>query len=190
MLAENLKTILTRKVLAKSNSDSVTTLEEKSVMKVEITQMPPEAVTANLRHIGELSGVGTGPWRQLCDYLIVCRNGNESVAILVELKKNLKGDNKGQEQLRRSLPLLKYLRSVCHIEFDKNRHETLTVKYFLIGQKNASRLDKQRVRSDSRIGREQYKNIDVYTFIGSSISFDEIISYLFQKDGIRSTSTV
>lgn len=190
MLAENLKTILTSKVLAKPNPDSGMTLEEKSVMKVEITQMPPEAVTANLRHIGRLKGVGEGPWRQLCDYLIVCRNGNGSVAIFVELKKNLKDDNKGQEQLRRSLPILEYLHSVCQIEFDTNNNEPLTVRYFLIGQKNASRLDKQRVRSDSRIGREQYKNIDVYTFIGSRISFDEIISYLFQKDGIRSTRTV
>ena len=145
-------------------------------MEVEITQMPPEAVTTDLRKIGELSGVGKGPWRQLCDYLIVFRNGNENIAILIELKKSLKDDNKGQEQLRRSLPLLKYLHFICRIEFGAKEHETLTVKYFLIGQKNNSRLDKRPVRPDLEIEKEHYKNIDVYTFAGNRISFDKLIS--------------
>ena len=175
MLAKNLKTILDPKVLVKSDSDSTTTLEEKKVMKVEITQMPPEAVTTDLNKIGSLSGVKNGEWKQICDYLIVCRNGNENIAILVELKKNLRDDKKGQEQLRRSLPLLKYLHFICRIESYQKQSEALNVRYFLIGEKNSERLDKQRVRSNPRIDKEHYKNIDVYTFVGNRISFDKLI---------------
>ena len=160
----------------KPDSDSTTTLEEKKVMKVEITKMPPEAVTTDLNKIGSLSGVKDGDRKKICDYLIVCRNGNESIAILVELKKTLRDDRKGQEQLRRSLPLLKYLHLICRIESYQKTSEALTVRYFLIGEKNAARLDKQPVRSNPRIDIEHYRNIDVYTFVGNRISFDKLIS--------------
>ena len=159
------------------DSDSITTLVEKNVMKVNIAQMPPEAVTANLRNIGELSGVREGAWKQLCDYLIVCRDGNGSIAILVELKKNLKNDYKGQEQLRRSLPLLEYLRSICRTEYYPKKSETLTVRYFLIGKKLSERFDKQHVRPDLKVEKKRYKNIEIHLLAGRNrISFDELIS--------------
>ena len=144
-------------------------------MEVEITQTPPEAVTTDLRKIGKLSGLEEGPWKKLCDYLIVFRSGNENIAILIELKKTLNDDNKGQQQLRRSLPLLKYLHSICCIEFNATGSETLTVRYFLIGKKYSQRFDKQPVKPGLKIDKENYKNIEVYTFVGDRISFDKLI---------------
>ena len=175
-LAENLKTILAHRVLVESNSDSSTVLKEKNGMEVKITQMPQEAVATDLRKTSHLSCTRDGGrWKQICDYLLVFSNSDKSIAILIELKKTLKEDSKPKEQLRRSLPLLKYLHSVCHIEFNVKKSKPLTVRYFLIGEKNSPRFDKQPVKPHSEVEKENYKNIEIYTFVGNRISFSKLI---------------
>ena len=177
LLAENLRTILTPKVLVAPDSNNRTFLEEKNEMEVEVIQVPKEAVTTDLRKIGSLSGVGDGQWKQICDYLMVCSNGDKSIAIFIELKKTLKNDNKPQEQLRRSLPLLNYLHSICRIEFNTTKSKALIVRYFLIGERLSSRFDKQRIKPDLKVQKEHYKNIEIYWFLGKRISFDKLITW-------------
>ena len=174
-LAENLRTILAPKVLVEPNSDNSTFLKEQGEMQIKVTQVPEEAITTDLRKIGSLSGVKDGHWKQICDYLVVYTNGDKSIATFIELKKTLKGNDKPKEQLRRSLPLLKYLHSICRIEFCP-KSEDLTVRYLLIGEKNSARFDKQRVKPNMGVEKEKYKSIEVYVFVGNRISFEKLIS--------------
>ena len=77
------------------------------------------------------------------------------------------------EQLRRSLPLLEYLRSVCqvhnHMKADK---PGMDARYFLIGEKSGEKLDKQPLRSNRPLPTEKHENITVNTFVGPRVRFD------------------
>ena len=175
MLAKNLKAILVHKFLVESDLDSSTILEEENGMKVEVIQTPQEAVTTKLRKASHLPLVEDGRLKQICDYLVIFSNGKKNIAIFIELKKTLGENKKPKEQLRRSLPILEYLSSICRVEFGVKGNEVPTVRYFLIGEKFSSRLDKQRVRSDSKVEKENYENIEIHTFVGNRISFDKLI---------------
>ncbi len=106
-----------QKILKPIKPDGTVVLREENVMKVEVSNVVSDAVVLNLRKIGSLSGIKDGPWKQTCDYAIVSRGSKKVRVVLVELKKTLNvEETKGFEQLRRTLPLLKYLRSMCTLE--------------------------------------------------------------------------
>ena len=76
-----------------------------------------------------------------------------------------------------SLPLLEYLRSVCQIQYDMETDESgMDARYFLIGEKDSSRLDKQPVRPGRALPPEEYKNITINLFVGLRIRFDRLRS--------------
>ena len=172
MLDMALKEILADRVLVARSSERSVILKESGVMKVEITDLPQRAVAIKLGKIGSLSGVKDGVWRRTCDYLVVCAIDGQDFAIFIELKKTINEDERGREQLRRSLPILEYLYGICRIHHDmKKRELTLIVRYFLIGMRRSSRFDKQHVKQSSEVGKTSYKDIDVHTFLGSRIGF-------------------
>ena len=78
---------------------------------------------------------------------------------------------RAREQVRRSLPLLEYLRSVCEVEreapFDGSR---IHAGYLVICENR--RLYKQTLRAEpaKTAGSEEYKDITVRTYIGTTIS--------------------
>ena len=143
-------------------------------MKVEVINPPSVLVAVAMDKLGRLSGIEDGNWTQICDYLLIVSEKNRDQAIFVELKKTLNGDKqKAMEQLRRSLPFLEYLRSVCEIDFGKTR--PIDVRYVLIAERTRRTLDKrQSVNPDPAKTRnkQKYKGIAVTTFIGSSVRFD------------------
>ena len=181
MLSTQLNEIIADKALVSSKTDREMILEEKNVMKVAVTQMPSDVTVVDMDRVGHLPGVKDGELKQICDYLLVCECKDTDHAIFVELKKTLKENKKGMEgmeQLRRSLPILKYLHSACQIHYyeAKTNRPTPAVRYFLIGTKNSSRIDKQRVRPQLGVEKEKYEDIEVHTFLGERIRFDLLLN--------------
>lgn len=52
----------------------------------------------------------------------------------------------------------------------------MKVRYFLIGMKNDLRIDKQRVRPQIGVEKEDYKDIEVHTFLGERVRFDLLLN--------------
>ena len=174
MFATHLKEILADTVVILPENGRIV-LREKNVMEVELTDVPPNITALNIRRIGILAGVRDGNWKQICDYLLVYECDGKDVGIFVELKKTLNQQNKGKEQLRRSLPLLKYLHSMCQVHYGvKNQKPRLVTRYFLIGSQLNHRLDKQPVRPGQPLSSENYKNITVNKFVGRSFRFGRL----------------
>lgn len=118
MLAQHLREILSSRVLVSvaSGSNSTVLREKKISMKIFVTNVPVDSTVIRLEKIGSMSGIRDGIWKRSCDYLIVDSTEKRDTAIFVELKKTRTNDNysKGQEQLRRSLPILEFDRDMPH----------------------------------------------------------------------------
>lgn len=177
MLANTLKKILVSKALVLPKMNSNIILQEENVMTVEVAEIPSDIMAVDMRRVGCLSGMKEGNWKQICDYLIVFNNGHKDFAIFVELKKTLYGDEaKGMEQLRRSLPYLKFLHSVCEIHAESEPAKSkISVLYSLIGKQANNRLDKQRLRARNPLPSMNYKGITVGMFVGERIRFSSLI---------------
>ena len=172
MLAAHLRTILSDRVLVPTTSGGVV-LVEKNVQKTDISKLPSDAVVVNLQRFGSLSGARDGRWKQSCDYMLVFRGDRMDHVLFVELKKTLNGNrSKGFEQLRLSLPLLKYLDSVCELHFEPkpDRLEPI-VRYVLIGEQGSQKLDKQPVRAIQIPESERHKDITGNVLVGPRFGF-------------------
>ena len=83
----------------------------------------------------------------MCDYLLIVKSDRGSHVIFIELKKTLTPKRKevAKEQLRRSLPLLDYLLSVCKIEDSSIERARPTTNYVIIAER-LKRIAKESVR--------------------------------------------
>lgn len=159
-----------------SDESSIILKELQASMSVKITGLPPSATTIRMNRIGHSPGLKKGgKWNHICDYLVVTRLNDDCHAIFIELKKTLRGDNRAKEQLRRSLPVLDYLVSVCNIEYKKASKPS--IKYLLVAQKLSESLDKQRTKIDPSIltSKEEYESIIVITSIKPKIDLAELV---------------
>ena len=177
MLSAQLKEILKDTALASHQAGRDMILKEKNVMEVKVTQMPSDVTAVKLHTVGHLPGVKDGELTRVCDYLLVSKSKGMDRAIFVELKKTRREDNKGMDQLRRSLPILEYMCSMCQIHYGSIRNrQALKVRYFLISTKNSPRLDKQRVKPQLGVEKKNYKDIEVHTFLGERIRFGLLLN--------------
>ena len=177
MLAREIKEILRDKALVSPRRDGRTILREKDVMELDVAGVPSDITIINMRRIGSLSGVKDGAWKQICDFLLVFERGGKNYSIFVELKKTLDEDNKqkGMEQLRRSLPFLEYLRSVCEIQHEtESSKPELIILYSIIGKHASHRLDKQHVKPGRGLPTEKHQGISVSIFVRERINFREL----------------
>ena len=143
-------------------------------MKVEVSDLATDATVVRLDRIGSLSGLRDGAWKKSCDYMIVSSNGDTVRVLFVELKRTLTEEADYLEQLRRSLPLLKYLLWVCRIECSSDP-ERVEVRYAVIATRGSPRFDKQPVRRPRLPQIKKYKNIQVSLHIvGQRIGFDRL----------------
>ncbi len=140
--------------------------------------------------VGHSSGLRDGHWKRVCDYLLVVEAGERLHAVFIELKKTLKDipsrtvghrarpDLKPRDQLRRSTPLLAYLRAVCEVESGDGGAGSIATRYFIVAEKRSQKLDKQPVRTPpaSRVGSEQFENLTIRTFIGTRVSITTLIA--------------
>lgn len=173
MQSSLLKSILAENALISYEPSSEVVLKEQ-VTELAVTQMPPDVAVVRMDVVGHLPGVGRGVLKWICDFLLVRSSNGADQAIFVELKETLRENKRGMEQLRRSLPILKYLVSACQIHSDerKKNRRTPGVRYYLIGMKNSRKLDKQPVKPRRQVQRVNYKDIDVHTYLGGRISFN------------------
>ena len=145
-----------------SEGPRIVELEEKdkqSKMKVAIREVPASFLAIQMT--GQWSQLleERGDWNKICDYLLIYQEGDKHHAIFIELKKSLDKKELGKKQLKRSLPVLDYLRSVCKIESGVEE-KILSVKYVLIAEKSSDKLDKQPVKvKPSETIEESYDGI-------------------------------
>ena len=76
----------------------------------------------------------------ICDYLLIAARW-ELLCGVRRIEGDAQDDDDAREQLRRSLPILEYLRSVCGIE-DRSKPD-VSVRYVILASRDANRLDKQ-----------------------------------------------
>ena len=177
MVAAHFKAILHSKALTQPAPEGYVRLRQAKVMEVEVGDLRPDVTVIALEKLGRLSGLKRGEWLQTCDYLLVFSQGGQNHAVFVELKKTLDEErSKAMEQLRRSLPLLDYLLSVCKIHFD-GATSRIAVRYLLIGERMRAHFDRRpSVNPDPErnLRTQEYKNITVSTFVGARFPLDSL----------------
>lgn len=176
MLSAHIREILADKALVRPTDGKMILRERQASMEVEVIGIPSGVIAIDMDRIGHLQkGVKNSDCKQICDYLLVCEVDGRDVAIFVELKSTLSLDEKKpMEQLRRSLPLLDYFRSVCRIHRRLKSYRSVDARYFLIGEKTSPRLDKQRVTSSRGLSTsmEEHEDITVNISVGRIVRFD------------------
>lgn len=141
-------------------------------MRVKVTALPSNLIAIRISRIGHSSALRQEPasdWNKRCDYVLLNDLGDRCNVVLVELKKTLNAKKVAAEQLRRSLPIVKYLLSVCEVE--RGRAWPMSVHYALIAEKQGRLLDKQRTRQPSAfLTTEHFDGVDVAVFVGTTFS--------------------
>ena len=157
---------------------SISLREKSAGMWVKLAPLPAPMAVIRIERAGHLPGLQDGPWKRICDYLLVFETGKASHAVFVELKKTSAGEQRAKEQLRRSLPILEYLRSACRIEYGSASSEPpVTVSYLMVCERENMRLDKQPVRAEpaARTREETYENVTIRTFIGTPVPLAALV---------------
>ena len=170
-----LEELLAEKVLEPQAGENITLRERRreSRMKVSVATSTVSVTAIRLSKSSHLSVLKDGPCKKVCDYLLVYALDGKDFAILIELKKTLSDKQKPKEQLRRSLPFLEYLRSVCDVEYcNETDSSSMCIRYFRIGERLSERFDKQFVKvvPNQIMRREEYKGIVVNTLIGPRVT--------------------
>lgn len=173
--SDRLKHVLRDSTINSTNADGTTILRDEKTCFV-ITGLPPSSIVVKMEKIGHLNTLEGRKLRWRCDYLISVAHDDHDQIILLETKKTLHDSSRPKEQIRRSIPILKYLVSLCEIE---NERSWNIIKYFsVIAEKDANRLDKQPTHVEpgllSRL--ENYKGIDISFVIGTEFSLASLTS--------------
>lgn len=170
-IVSELPAIVNESALTHPTGGSIRLDDEQSGMQVEVNELEPAVPVVAIR-LGGRGGVGhvsnlrtDAGLESICDYLLVVERDGKTHAVLVELKKTW--NRKAKEQLRRSLPLLEYLRSACEVERGTRYETGMTTGYLIICERR--RLDKQ---SPKPRPVEDYRNIKIRTRVGTTISLD------------------
>lgn len=106
---------------------------------------------------------------KICDYMLIDDDAEGCEIMMVELKSTLRKRPEGLEQLRRSLPIAKYLLTVCEVEL--RRTWPCRFRYALIAEKRTNRLDKQPIRPGAQLSTEDYEDIKVAVGVGTRFDF-------------------
>ena len=110
----------------------------------------------------------------ICDYLLIIANDAHVDVTFIEMKETLREFESPMEQLVRTIPILKYLLSVCEIEF-----ETIfkvVQRFVVLASKREERIDKHRTKIKSRYLRNKtrHKGFDICIAIGGTVSFKSL----------------
>lgn len=171
-LISELPGIVAEAALTRSIGGNVRLVDEESGMQVDIlTSVPVVAIRLGGRGccVSHASGLRKDKGLEsICDYLLVVELNGNTHAVLVELKKTWQ--RKAKEQLRRSLPLLEYLRSACEVEHESGHDGTrISTGYLIICEKG--RLDKQSPKANpaAAVRSEDYRNVRISTYVGTTL---------------------
>lgn len=152
--------------------------DPKSGMTYDVTGLSDEAVAIRVDTIQHLKALASkDDLRLVCDYLLVERVLDDTgpLAVLLELKKTIGYDKRPREQLRRSLPILRYLQSACEVHFRKK--VTFQERYILVGSAFHPSFDKQPVTFANGQPRfENHRGIVIKVLVGSGESIAALVT--------------
>ena len=183
-LEECLRSILDEKkaVITAPDEKGLLTLSENRgddpQMKVEVRQVPSTTTAIGLPESTAHAILRRSKgrfWLRSCDYLLIDEGERECHVAMVELKSQLHQDGRGLEQLRRTLPLAKYILSICEVELKCSWHHRFN--YVLIAEKGG-RLDKQPARSHPhpQVKTRNHENIEVGVGVGTQFNFSSLMA--------------
>ena len=169
-LVSELPDVVAKAALTRSNGGNVHLVDEESGMQVELlTPVPVVAIRLGRGYVSHAPGLRKNKGLEsICDYLLVVELNGNTHAVLVELKKTW--EPKARKQLRRSLPLLEYLRSACEVEHEIRYDGTrISTGYLIICEKG--RFDKQPPKASpaAAVRSENYRNIRISTYVGTTL---------------------
>ena len=178
-----LEAILKPELLHRLETDDPFILEERQKnqkdTRIELIGVSPPFLVVRMNKLNHLSALKPEKdrWNQICDYLLIGQSNGRDYAVFVELKKTLREEEKPKEQLRRSLPILDYLLSVCAVEHGGGEHN-LTIRYVLIAERENTKIYKRRSQRgrQGHLKQETYKSIRVTTFVEPTIHFRALAS--------------
>ena len=132
------------------DGQTITLKEEREsfYMEVKIDGVDRHLIVINFEQQGSGSTYLKGDmgFGDRCDFLILDETPKEYVAYLIELKRKVP-DKSGAEQLRWSVPFLKYIFSVFREDnYPKSDSKKLRLKYFQIGKDYQSWVKRQKMR--------------------------------------------
>ena len=176
-LNDQLEEILRADRLRRVTSSRVTLREREAKMSIDVTGVKWRTTTIHIDRLGGLAGLDQGDWNQRCDYLMVIDRGGTYRATFIELKKTLDEAPKPLEQLRRSLPFLEYLRSLCCIHFDDAAPVAVDVRYVVVGERAQQRLDKQvvKARPGQPVWTKLHRGIAASAFLGPTVPLEALV---------------
>ena len=154
-------------------------MDHESGMTFDVKGVSDEAVAIRVDKIEHLKkALIPNVYRPLvCDYLLVehSAKSKKQLAVLLELKTTVGPDSRPLEQLRRSLPILRYLQSACEVHF--RQRIDLQERYVLAGNQYPNNFDKQSIRFDQGCpyDTQDYRGISVRVFVGSGNSFGTLV---------------
>lgn len=140
-----LETVVRPKFRRSKNRHGTFNLDEPNGMVVGVRDLRSGAVVVRMEEAAKWPMLIDGCWTKTCDYMIFNPDGRNGRVLLVELKKTVPTGDRACEQLRRSLPLLRYFLEVCRIHCGYNE-KGLAVRYAMVAEKSSVRLAKQQVR--------------------------------------------
>lgn len=149
--------------------------EREANMQFSVTDVPPSSTIVRIGRLNHLGRLKNGPWKKICDYLLVIPDGQRSWAVLVEMKRTLSDDTLAKEQLRRSIPVVKYLQSLCIVEAGKPIQ--IDLRHVVLAERTSNRFGKEPIRATARVQlwKEVYKGNPVVTMVGRSAAVRELI---------------
>ena len=158
-----------------ADESNVVLREPQANMRFKVTDVPSSWTIIRIGRLHHLSGIKDGRWKKICDYLLVIPDGRTAWALLVEMKKTLSDAEPAMEQLRRSVPVVSYLQSLCEIESEKPMR--VAVRHVVLAEKAIERFDKEPTRMTTGVQSQKvtYKGNQVETIVGRSVAAKELI---------------
>ena len=176
-----LQSVLRQTALAPDpDARGTVTLREKrergrTAMSVQVASVPATATVISLGRVSQNSILRQSQgksWLRICEYAVFVEHEDRCEVVMVELKTTLQKRSEGLEQLRRSLPLAKYLLSVCEVELTSSW--PCRFSYALLAEKHTNRLNKGRVRPSGTLETTRYEGIDVAVAVGDRFDFGDL----------------
>ena len=148
--------------------------KDRSSMHVQVSNVPSTTTVVRLGKASQypiLRQPSSGEsWMKICDYILINEGADGCEVVMVELKSTLQNDKSGLEQLRRSLPIAKYLLAVCEVELRRSSWPC-RFHYALLAEKRTNLLDKQPIKPSAQPSTKDYEDINVTVGVGTRFDF-------------------
>ena len=173
-----LETVVRPKFRRSRSKDGTFMLDEPDgSMVVSVRDLGSDAVVVRVEEAAKWPMLNDGCWTKTCDYMIFSPDGKSGRVLLVELKTTVPADDRAYEQLRRSIPLLRYFLEACRIHCGYNE-KGLVVRYAVVAARSGVRgvrIARQQVRRDRTPKVIQHHEIDIAVHIvGRRVTFGQL----------------